>query len=74
MTLWNVPATLFDPEPNYQNQKEGGLQFVTNVINSIFTKRKRRTKESLNSWLVKPFSERDNKNYYIDNDTHNLMS
>ena len=63
--LWNVPATLFDPNPTYQNQKEAGLQFVTNVIIPYLEKEE----QKLNSWLVKPFSERDNKNYYIDNDT-----
>ena len=63
--LWNVPATLFDPNPTYQNQKEAGLQFVTNVIIPDLEKEE----QKLNSWLVKPFSERDNKNYYIDNDT-----
>ena len=63
--LWNVPATLFDPNPTYQNQKEAGLQFVTNVIIPYLEKEE----QKLNEWLVKPFSERDNKNYYIDNDT-----
>ena len=63
--LWSVPATLFDPNPTYQNQKEAGLQFVTNVIIPYLEKEE----QKLNSWLVKPFSERDNKNYYIDNDT-----
>ncbi len=63
--LWNVPATLFDPNPTYQNQKEAGLQFVTNVIIPYLEKEE----QKLNDWLVKPFSERDNKNYYIDNDT-----
>lgn len=63
--LWNVPATLFDPNPTYQNQKEAGLQFVRNVIIPYLEKEE----QKLNEWLVKPFSERDNKNYYIDNDT-----
>ena len=63
--LWSVPATLFDPNPTYQNQKEAGLQFVTNVIIPYLEKEE----QKLNNWLVKPFSERDNKNYYIDNDT-----
>ncbi len=63
--LWNVPATLFDPNPTYQNQKEARLQFVMNVIIPYLEKEE----QKLNSWLVKPFSERDNKNYYIDNDT-----
>lgn len=63
--LWGVPATLFDPNPTYQNQKEAGLQFVTNVIIPYLEKEE----QKLNEWLVKPFSERDNKNYYIDNDT-----
>ena len=60
-----MPATLFDPNPTYQNQKEAGLQFVTNVIIPYLEKEE----QKLNEWLVKPFSERDNKNYYIDNDT-----
>jgi HK97 family phage portal protein len=63
--LWGVPATLFDPNPTYQNQKEAGLQFVRNVIIPYLEKEE----QKLNEWLVKPFSERDNKNYYIDNDT-----
>lgn len=63
--LWNVPATLFDPNPTYQNQKEAGLQFVRNVVIPYLEKEE----QKLNEWLVKPFSERDNKNYYIDNDT-----
>ncbi|MFY9380502.1 MAG: phage portal protein, partial [Acutalibacteraceae bacterium] len=63
--LWNVPATLFDPNPTYQNQKEAGLQFVRNVIIPYLEKED----QKLNEWLVKPFSERDNKNSYIDNDT-----
>lgn len=63
--LWGVPATLFDPNPTYQNQKEAGLQFVTNVIIPYLEKEE----QKLNGWLVKPFSERDNKSYYIDNDT-----
>ena len=63
--LWSVPATLFDPNPTYQNQKEAGLQFVRNVIIPYLEKEE----QKLNEWLVKPFSERDNKNYYIDNDT-----
>lgn len=63
--LWGVPATLFDPNPTYQNQKEAGLQFVRNVIIPYLEKEE----QKLNEWLVKPFSKRDNKNYYIDNDT-----
>jgi HK97 family phage portal protein len=63
--LWGVPATLFDPNPTYQNQKEAGLQFVRNVVIPYLEKEE----QKLNEWLVKPFSERDNKNYYIDNDT-----
>ena len=65
--LWNVPATLFDPNPTIKIKKKAGLQFVTNVIIPYLEKRRAKIKD----WLVKPFSERDNKkkNYYIDNDT-----
>ena len=63
--LWNVPPTLFDPNPTYQNQKEAGLQFLNNVIIPYLEKEE----QKLNSWLVEPFRVRDGKNYYIDNDT-----
>ena len=38
---------------------------MTNVIIPYLEKEE----QKLNNWLVKPFSERDNRNYYIDNET-----
>lgn len=63
--LWGVPAVLFDPNPTYQNQKAAAERFVSEVIIPYLEKEE----EKLNSWLVKPFSERDGKDYYLDNDT-----
>lgn len=63
--LWNVPAVLFDPNPTYENQKEARKAFVADTIIPYLEKEE----QALNKWLVKPFSERDNKNYILDNDT-----
>ena len=30
--LWNVPAVLFDPNPTYQNAREGRLRLVMDVV------------------------------------------
>lgn len=63
--LWGVPATLFEPNPTYQNQQAATRRFVGEVIIPYLEKEEK----ALNNWLVKPFSERDGKNYYLDNDT-----
>lgn len=63
--LWGVPAVLFDPNPTYSNQAEASKRFVSEVVIPYLEKEE----QKLNGWLVEPFSIRDNKNYYLDNDT-----
>ena len=63
--LWGVPATLFDPNPTYQNQQTASKRFISEVIIPYLTKED----EALNRWLVEPFVRRDNKKYVIDTDT-----
>ena len=62
--LWGVPATLFDPNPTYQNMKAASERFVKEVILPYLSAEE----DKLNSWLVEPFRRRDNKNYVIDYD------
>ena len=63
--LWGVPATLFDPNPTYQNQQTAAKRFVSDVVIPYLKKED----EALNRWLVEPFVRRDNKKYVIDTDT-----
>ena len=63
--LWGVPATLFDPNPTYQNQQAAAKRFISEVIIPYLAKED----EAFNNWLVKPFSQRDNKKYVLDTDT-----
>ena len=63
--LWNVPAVLFEKNPTYQNQKEGAMRFVRDVIIPYLNKKE----DALNRWLVEPFRKKDNKNYVLDYDT-----
>jgi len=62
--LWGVPATLFDPNPTYQNMKTASERFVKEVILPYLSLEE----DKLNSWFVEPFKIRDNKNYVIDYD------
>ena len=62
--LWGVPATLFDPNPTYQNMKAASERFVKEVILPYLSSEE----DKLNSWLVEPFKVRDKKNYVIDYD------
>lgn len=62
--LWNVPAVLFDPNPTYQNAREGRLRLVMDVVLPYLSLEE----DKLNKWLVEPFSNRDNKTYIIDYD------
>ena len=63
--LWGVPATLFDPNPTYQNQQTAAKRFVSEVVIPYLKKED----EAFNRWLVEPFVRRDNKKYVIDTDT-----
>ena len=63
--LWGVPATLFEPNPTYQNQQTAAKRFVSDVVIPYLKKED----EALNRWLVEPFVRRDNKKYVIDTDT-----
>lgn len=63
--LWGVPATLFEPNPTYQNQQTAAKRFVAEVIIPYLKKED----EAFNRWLVEPFVRRDNKKYVIDTDT-----
>ena len=63
--LWGVPATLFEPNPTYQNQQAAAKRFVSEVVIPYLKKED----EALNRWLVEPFVQRDNKKYVIDTDT-----
>ena len=63
--LWGVPATLFDPNPTYQNQQTAAKRFVSDVVIPYLKKED----EAFNRWLVEPFVRRDNKKYVIDTDT-----
>ena len=63
--LWGVPATLFEPNPTYQNQQAAAKRFVSEVVIPYLKKED----EALNRWLVEPFVRRDNKKYVIDTDT-----
>ena len=63
--LWGVPATLFDPNPTYQNQQTAAKRFVSDVVIPYLKKED----EAFNRWLVEPFIRRDNKKYVIDTDT-----
>ena len=63
--LWGVPATLFEPNPTYQNQQAAAKRFVSDVIIPYLKKED----EAFNRWLVEPFVRRDNKKYVIDTDT-----
>jgi HK97 family phage portal protein len=62
--LWGVPATLFDPNPTYQNMKAASERFVKEVILPYLSAEE----DKLNSWLVEPFRKRDKRNYLIDYD------
>ena len=63
--LWNVPAVLFEKNPTYQNQKEGAMRLVRDVVIPYLNKKE----DALNRWLVEPFRKKDNKNYVLDYDT-----
>lgn len=63
--LWGVPATLFEPNPTYQNQQTAAKRFVSDVVIPYLKKED----EAFNRWLVEPFVRRDNKKYVIDTDT-----
>ena len=63
--LWGVPATLFEPNPTYQNQQAAAKRFVSDVVIPYLKKED----EAFNRWLVEPFVRRDNKKYVIDTDT-----
>ena len=63
--LWGVPATLFEPNPTYQNQQAAAKRFVADLIIPYLKKED----EAFNRWLVEPFIRRDNKKYVIDTDT-----
>lgn len=62
--LWGVPPELFNPDPTYQNQKEATKRLIKEVVLPHLNAEE----DKLNSWLVEPFSKRDNKNYVIDYD------
>lgn len=64
-TLWGLSPVLFEPNPTYQNQKEAARRFVVEVILPYLNAEE----DKLNSWLVKPFRDRDGKHYVIDYDT-----
>lgn len=63
--LWGVPATLFEPNPTYQNQQAAAKRFISEVVVPYLSKED----DVLNRWLVEPFRRRDGKNYVIDTDT-----
>lgn len=62
--LWGANPILFDEDPTYTNLLEAKESFVIDVIVPYLNVEE----DSLNRWLVKPFSERDNRNYKIDYD------
>lgn len=65
--LWGVPAVLFEKNPTYQNQKEGGARFIRDVILPYLNKEE----DALNNWLVEPFrnESKSRVNYVLDYDT-----
>ena len=65
--LWGVPAVLFEKNPTYQNQKEGGARFIRDVILPYLNKEE----DALNNWLVEPFrfEDKNKVNYVLDYDT-----
>jgi HK97 family phage portal protein len=62
--LWGVPAAIFESNPTYQNQKTASERLVKEVV----LPQLKTEEDKFNSWLVKPFSKRDNKNYVFDYD------
>lgn len=62
--LWGVHPVLFSENPIQHNLEEAKLSFVTDVVVPYLSIEE----DALNRWLVKPFADRDGKNYKVDYD------
>lgn len=62
--LFNVSPVLFESNPIQHNLEEAKLSLVTdNAVPYLAIE-----EDALNGWLVKPFSDRDGRNYKVDYD------
>lgn len=62
--LFNVSPVLFESNPIQHNLEEAKLSLVTdNAVPYLAIE-----EDALNRWLVKPFSDRDGRNYRVDYD------
>lgn len=59
--LWGINPVLFSENPIQHNLEEAKLSFVTDVVVPGLNI----DEDALNGWLIKPFAERDNRNYII---------
>ncbi|GHE34839.1 phage portal protein [Sphingobacterium griseoflavum] len=62
--LWGINPVLFSENPIQHNLEEAKLSFVTDVVIPYLSLEE----DALNRWLVKPFSDRDGRDYKIDYD------
>lgn len=62
--LWGVSPILFDENPTYTNLLEAKESFVIDVIIPFLNIEE----DALNRWLVKPFADRDKREYILDYD------
>lgn len=62
--LWGLNPVLFDENPTYANLEEAKESFIVDVVIPYLNIEE----GALNRWLIKPFSDRDKRNYIVDYD------